>query len=66
MRRCDREKVSVPRLDHWDAVALQCGVANQGDLLYRSLFTVRGAHEGVMAHLHERVALPGGEVSHAG
>lgn len=58
MRRSDREKVSAPRLDHWDAVAIQYGVANQGDVLYRSLFTVRGAHDGVMAHLRERAELP--------
>lgn len=59
MNRCDREGVKRARLDTRTDVVADGAVLWYGfDVLNRGVWSVVGAHESVMRHLRERVALP--------
>ena len=41
-----------------EACAMQIGIANACDVLYRELYTARAAHPAILEHLREKVVLP--------
>ena len=61
MNRADREGVKRARLDTRTDVVADGAVLWYGfDVLHRGVWSIVGAHEAIMRHLRERVALPGG------